>query len=213
MKKILALVLIMALMAAAAGSACAETLEFEAGTPSGVTPEEFKMYFTILEENSGYNFIWEDDIGTDNAYSVYKGASEDGMMTMNIYAADGGVVYAEGVGNLVIDINDADSAVKFGEWFGASISGMAFSFQIGDHGTESLDDDTLSKFNDDLMKLVNEISEGIADVKRLSDGFAVSSPVLSYPIGLEAQGGVNGSTANITMRILAFSADGKLTVR
>ena len=83
------------------------------------------------------------------------------MMAMNIYAADGGVVYAEGVGNLVIDINDADSAVKFGEWFGASISGMAFSFQIGDHGTESLDDDTLSKFNDDLMKLVNEISEGI----------------------------------------------------
>ena len=103
MKKILALVLIMALMAAAAGSACAETLDFEAGTPSKVTPEEFKTYFTILEEDSGYNFIWEDDIGTDNAYSVYKGASEDGMMTMNIYAADGGVVYAEGVGNLVID--------------------------------------------------------------------------------------------------------------
>ena len=61
MKKILALVLIMALMAAAAGSACAETLDFEAGTPSKVTPEEFKTYFTILEnsiQSMGSQRVW-----------------------------------------------------------------------------------------------------------------------------------------------------------
>ena len=214
MKKLLALALILALMlSAAAGVACAETLDFEPGTPSGVTPELFQLYFSVLEEDSGYNFVWADSAETDGIYSVYSGFSEDGMMTVKLYAVNDGVVYAEGNGDLVIDFNDAESATKFGEWFGASLGGMIFSFQIGDHGLESLNEETVGRYSDELMAMINEVTDNMNDYGKMTNGFANWAVVLDYPTGLETRGSISGSIFYVTMHILVSSADGKMALK
>ena len=214
MKKVLALVLFLALMmSAAAGTACAETLDFEAGTPSKVSPEEFQFYFSVLEEDSGFNFVWDDSVKTDGIYSVYSGTSEDGMMTVKIYAVNDGVVYAEGDGDLVIDFSDAESATKFGEWFGASLGGMIFSFQIGDHGPESLNEETVGRYSDELMAMINEVTDNMNDDEKMANGFANRAVVLDYPTGLETRGSISGSIFSITMHILVSSADGKMALK
>ena len=54
MKKILALILALA-MILAAGLACADTLEITPGTPTNCTFDNFKTYFSLMTSAAGYN--------------------------------------------------------------------------------------------------------------------------------------------------------------
>ena len=213
MKKLLALLLAL-MMLAAAGAAAAETLEIKPGTPSACPPETFKLYFGYMESQSGYNFVWDDEIGTDGDYKVYSGKSEDGMMTVNIYSLDGGVVYAEGVGSITFDDTpDQDSARKFGEWFGASIGGMSYGFYIGENGAESVDENLSNKYTNDLLSLVSGMTESMSDEAKLMKGVVFNGSILGYPSGLEVHGTAYGAGGSLEMKVIVTSADGQLITK
>ena len=210
MKKVFALLLAL-VMLAAAGTACAETLAFEPGTPSACTPEMFKLYFALIAGQSGYNFVWEDDIGTDGAYAVYTGHSEDGLMSLNIYAMNGGVVYSEAIGTATI--SDAESAEKFGEWFGAAVGGSVIAFYIGENGAESLDASVTNKFTNDLMGLVAFLQNGSTTDEQLAEGMVYTTTCLDYPTGMEISGSADGSGVTMALRILVSTKDGQMSIK
>ena len=210
MKKIFALLLAL-MMLFAAGTACAETLEFEPGTPSVTSPEVFKLYFAMIAGQSGYNFTWEDEVGTDGSYSVYTGHSEDGLMSLNIYAMNGGVVYSEAIGTATI--SDAESAEKFGEWFGAAVGGSVISLLIGEKGTQALDEDATNRFTNDLMGLVAFLQGGSTTDEQLAKGAVYTTTCLDYPTGLEITGIAGSTGVTMSLRILVSVQDGQMNIK
>ncbi len=212
MKKILALILALMLLAVA-GLAGADTLEVEAGTPSGCSIEMFKLYFSAMEESAGYKFVWNDNVYNDGNYLVYSGKSGDDVMTINIYTLNGNVVYAEGVGSISANLSDQAAAQSFGEWFGAAIGGMTFGLYIGENGAASVDVNLTNKFTNDLLPLTTVLTSELSSDEKLANGVVGTATVLGYPTGLEMKGVAMGTSVLMTMKIMVTSSDGKLLVK
>ena len=211
MKKILALILTVTLLAAA-GAALADTMKVEAGSPTVCAPELFQTYFDLVAGSSGYNFTWDPAPATEGEYSVYTATSSDGKMIVKVYAKNGGVVYAEGTGTIPVDLTNSESLRTFGEWFGASISCMGFSMFIGENGAEAFNDGSaMATFQDDLNSFVTELQGGMNSASEILNGFVITSTILGYPAGLEVKGSLDGGSVTLAMRVVVCSKDGNLT--
>ena len=196
MKK--ALILVLALvMVCMSTFACAESLQITPGAPSNCDIDSFKMYFSMMSGASGYNFIWQDNVTSENGYDVYKADSEDGMMTISIYVQGGKVVYGEAIGSITASAGDSSSASKFGEWFGASIAGMVLGMYIGENGMNAVTDSVGTQFQNGPV-LDGQVPAGV-------------STVAGYPTGLEVSGSVSGTSITLNMRIIVASPGCTLT--
>ena len=204
MKK--ALILVLALvMVCMSTFACAESLQITPGAPSNCDIDSFKMYFSMMAGASGYNFVWQDNVTSENGYDVYKADSEDGMMTLSIYVQGGKVVYGEAIGSITANAGNTTSASKFGEWFGASIAGMVLGMYIGENGMNAVTDSVGTQFQNDLMPLVKVLQDGLTTPTALMNGLASVSTVAGYPTGLEVSGSVSGTSITLNMRIIVAS--------
>ena len=204
MRRILALILAVLIMTAA-GTACAETAALQM-VPTTCPPETFILYFDILSRQAGYSFTWVDSVGTEGPYSVYLGECEDGTMLMNIYAMDGSVIYTDCAGSITINDDDAESASRFGEWFGCAIGGSVLSLHLGESGNTSISSEELEKYSADVNNIVSELQTYTE--QQMLNGCVITKPVLDYPTSLEINGTRNGKIVTINIRAVVTGKNG-----
>lgn len=211
MKKVFALLL--TLMMLTAGLAAAETLELVPGTPENCPFTTFKTYFDMIAQQSGYTFTWADEPAAENGYEVYSAVSADDAMVIKVYVLDGNVCYTDGEGAVTLNMTDASSAQKFGEWFGVSISGGVLGMALGTGDTSVLQDPELeTKLQEDIKPLVY-ILENDFNEKTLAEGKAAVSTVYGYPCGLEVSGSTDGETVLLAMKIIVSGPEGQISVK
>ena len=212
MKKVFALLL--ALMMLAAGLAAAETLELVPGTPENCPFLMFKTYFDTIAQQSGYQFTWTDEPAAENGYEVYSTVSSDETMTIKVYVLDGNVCYTEGEGTVTLDLSNAASAQKFGEWFGVALSNSAICMRLAGGDTAFLSDSNFaSTLQADVQPLVSILMNDFND-ETLSKGKAATSTVVGYPAGLEISGSMADETSvTLTMRTVVTCEAGQLSVK
>ncbi len=211
MKKVFALLL--TLMMLAAGLAAAETLELVPGTTESCPFTTFKTYFDTIAQQSGYTFTWADEPAAENGYEVYSTVSADGAMVIKVYVLNGNVCYTDGEGTVTLDMTDASSAQKFGEWFGVALSNSAICMRLAGGDTAFLSDSNLSStLQADVQPLVSILMNDFND-DTLSQGKAATSTVLGYPAGLEISGSTNGSSVSLTMRTVVGCPGSEISVK
>jgi hypothetical protein len=205
MKRIIALFLSL-LMMAACWTACAETAALQL-SPTACPPETFILYFEILSTQSGYNFTWVDSVEAEGPYSVYLGECEDGTMLINIYVADGSVVYTDCAGSVTIKDSDAESAQRFGEWFGCALGSSVLSLYLGESGNTSLSADILEKYTADIGSFASELQA--CTERQMLNGLVITRTVLDYPASLEINGTRKGNIVTINMRVMVTGRNAK----
>ena len=212
MKKVLALVLVF-IMVAAAGIACADTLEFTPGSPTACAIEAFQLYYTLLADSAGYSFEWEENAVKEGDWDVYSALSSDGSLQIKIYCTDGNIVYAVSEGSITSDMSDTAAAEQFGQWFGVAIMDTCASLFIGEKGVEALTDDVGNRMTADFNALYAAFIGVVASEEDLVKGPALVGTMLDYPTGLETNGSIDGNIINLTMRIVTVSPDSTLNVQ
>ena len=212
MKKVFALFLALTILAAA-GLVSADSLEFVPGTPDACSPESFLDFFSSIAQESGFTFTWDEAPAEEDNYSVYTGASADGLMSVRIYIQGDNVSHVVALGEVTLDPTDSESAYTFGQWFGVAISGSAISMSLGAGNTDVVTNPDLSeKLNTDIMPLMNLLTVDF-DEEHLSAGKAAATTILGYPCGMEVSGGTDGSKVLLSMKVIVCSQDGQFSVR
>ena len=114
---------------------------------------------------------------------------------------------------MTLNMTDASSAQKFGEWFGVSISGGVLSIALGSGDTAVLQDPELdATLQADVQPLVY-ILENDFNEKTLAAGKAAVSTVYGYPCGLEVNGSAAGETVLLAMKIIVSGPEGQISVK
>ncbi len=211
MKKILALFLALT-MILTAGLAFASTLELTPGTPTGCGAELFKAYFTVMTQNAGYAFSWDDNARSAGNSDIWYAVSEDGAMMVYIFCVDGNVSYVQGSGSLTVDLSDSESAEMFGQWLGAALSGSCLSIYIGEESPEDITE-VATQFQNELTPLLYSVTSKLTSDEQLKNGVADVTTVLGYPAGLEISGDTDGSVVTLNMRIFVGSKDARIEVK
>ena len=208
MKRIVALVLVF-MMIAAAGIACADTLDFIPGSPTTCSIDDFKLFYNYFTSSSGYSFVWEENAVKEDAWDVYSAMTSDGSMNINIYCTDGNVVYVVRDGFFTADLDDSTAADQFGQWFGFIILDPCMSLFLGEKGIEAMNDDVQNRMTTEMITLYtdfeNELYEG-----NLEKGMAFISSILDYPTGVEASSSIIGTMININLRVVSANQDSTL---
>ena len=212
MKKVFALLL--TLMMLTAGLAAAETLELVPGTPENCPFTTFKTYFDMIAQQSGYTFTWADEPAAENGYEVYSAVSADDAMVIKVYVLDGNVCYTDGEGAVTLNMTDASSAQKFGEWFGVALSNSAICMRIAGGDTAFLSDSNFaSSLQADVQPLVSILMNDFNE-DTLSKGKAATSTVAGYPAGLEISGSiVDNTSVSLTMRTVVGCPGSEISVK
>ena len=211
MKKILALVLVF-IMIAATGIACADTLDFIPGSPTACSIDGFKLFFNYFTSSAGYSFIWEENAVQEDGWDVYSAMASDGSAKIKICCIDGKVVYVTSEGSFTADRDDSAAADQFGEWFGYIILYPCMSLFIGDKGIEAMNDDVKNRMRTEMITLYTDFESELYD-ENLIKGMAFISNILDYPTGVEASGSVNDNIININLRIVLGNQDSTLKIQ
>ena len=213
MKKILALVLAL-VMLAAAGIASAATLELTPGTPTNCTIDVFKTYFQLLASNAGYDFTWEETPTKEGAYDVYTATTATTPLVIKVYCSGEKVVFGTGEGTITFAATSNTDALKnFGEWFGVSLADICVCIFIGEQGPQAVTNEVGTKLQEELNPLVLTLQNGLTNLDDLMNGVAGVATCLGYPCGLEVSGTVDGSNITMTMTVAVTGMDGILTVK
>ena len=212
MKKILALILALVLVAAVSAAGAA-TLDYTPGTPASCTFELFKTYFDLMTATAGYTFNWDEDSSKEGDYDVHYAVTEDGAMFVITYCEGGNVLYVKGEGTLVMTAGDNSAAEKFGQWFGATISGGVLGLYIGEEGPAAATTEATETFQSELKPLLATLQDGLTSEEELMNGVASTVTVLGYPTGLAVDGSISGTTITLNMTILVSAKDGTLGIK
>ena len=212
MKKTLSLFLVLTMLVIT-GLASSETLEIRVGKPSSCSLETFMYNFNAMQNETGYTFSWNENIGEYNNFQVYTGMSEDEMTAVMIYTMNDGIALATILGRIQLDYNDQTSAVKLSTWLNTAISSMTFGLYIGDNGAESVDINVLSdRFANDLLPLVSDMTACMNDEEKLTEGFACCSSVLGFPTGIKVLGTRSSTSITLEITISVTSSDGQIII-
>ncbi len=211
MKKILALLLALA-MILASGLAFADTIELTPGTPTGCGAELFKAYFTVMTQNAGYAFSWDDNARSAGNSDIWYAVSEDGAMMVYIFCVDGNVSYVQGSGSLTVDLSDSESAEMFGQWLGAALSGSCLSIYIGEESPEDITE-VATQFQNELTPLLYSVTSKLTSDEQLKNGVADIATVVNYPCGMEMSGSTDGTTVTLNMQFYVGSKDAQLVIK
>ena len=211
MKKIIALLLVL-VMATAAGAAWADKLELQAGTPTQCDSSTFQMLFTFMEQQSGYDYTWDKETETEGEYTVYTARPAKGSMILKLYTLDDRAVYVVCEGSVSASFSNKETVREFGSWFGSALGGICLAFYMADHPDAPLDEELLTRFTNDGEAMLSSLT-ALNDGKKVAEGVAFTAPVLGYPTGMEGSGTASGQSAILNMKLVVTSEDGVLTVR
>ena len=145
---------------------------------------------------------------------MYSAVSADDAMVIKVYVLDGNVCYTDGEGAVTLNMTDASSAQKFGEWFGVALSNSAICMRIAGGDTAFLSDSNFSSsLQADVQPLVSILMNDFNE-DTLSKGKAATSTVAGYPAGLEIIGSIADNTSvSLTMRTVVGCPGSEISVK